>query len=69
MVFGMISANIAFRDGHKYQGPFGLINSWYLGLVFLYATVNYGLWTAVCVHALYNTEIALIRYVMRKLRS
>lgn len=65
-VFGAFLANIWFRDGHKYQGLFGFINSWYFGLVFLYASLTYGLLTAVAVHALYNMFIHATLFLKQK---
>ncbi|MES3005184.1 MAG: hypothetical protein V4690_03710 [Patescibacteria group bacterium] len=66
-VFGIIAANASFRDGHKYQGPVGLLNSWIVGFVMMYATIFYGIGTAIVLHALYNIEVALVRYLARKL--
>jgi len=68
-VLGIIVANAEFRDGHKYQGILGFITSWYLGLVMVYAVLNYGLWTAVCVHAIYDLGFDFIQYFFRKLKS
>ncbi|HEU5114572.1 MAG TPA: hypothetical protein VFT82_02280 [Candidatus Paceibacterota bacterium] len=65
-IFGAIAANAWFRNGHKYQGPFGLVNSWYAGMALLYATLTYGLWTAVVVHALYDIEFHAVRFVFSK---
>lgn len=64
MLYGFISANSMFRDGHKYQGLLGYINSWYMGMVFIYCTVMYGLLTAIVVHALYDIVISVMRYVI-----
>lgn len=68
LIFGAVVANSWFRDGHKYQGPFGLVNSWYVGMVLLYATIIYGLWTAILVHALYNIIINVLRFALQKIR-
>jgi hypothetical protein len=65
-IAGMVSANASFRDGHKYQGLFGLLNAWTIGYILLYAMVFHGLWVAILVHALYDLEIAVIRYIGRK---
>lgn len=66
-VFGMVAANAGFRDGHKYQGPFGIVNSWIVGFVMMYATMTYGLWTAIALHVLYDVEIDFVLYTGRKL--
>jgi hypothetical protein len=66
-IFAALSANAWFRDGHKYQGLFGVINSWYAGMILLYATVSYGLFTAMVIHEAYNTIIHLVHYIMAHL--
>lgn len=64
-IFGAVVANARFRDGHKYQGILGVINSWFIGFVMLYATVTYGLLVAVIIHAVYDLEFDLIGYSYR----
>lgn len=62
----ILSSNAVFRDGHKYQGPFGIINSWFGGMVLFWVMFNYGLLAAMCIHFLYDfvyfCTIALIRH-------
>lgn len=65
-LFGALAANVWFRDGHKYQGLIGLVNSWYGGLVFLYATVTYGLMTAIIIHVVYDLLFDLTRFVLTR---
>lgn len=65
-VMGAVAANAWFRDGHKYQGPVGYFNSWFVGFVLLYAAFTYGLLVAIVVHALYNIVHSLTRYSFRK---
>ncbi len=50
----ILSANAFFRDGHKYQGVFGWINSWFGGMLFFYLAFNYGLLSAIFIHFLYD---------------
>jgi hypothetical protein len=61
-----VSVNAKFRDGHKYQGFFGMVNAWVVGFILLYAMLYYGLMTAIVVHAIYDLEFAAIRYIGRK---
>jgi hypothetical protein len=68
LIFGAVVANSWFRDGHKYQGPVGLVNSWYAGMTLLYATIMYGLGTAIVVHALYNIGVHVLRFVLQKMK-
>jgi len=67
-IYGAFVANLWFRDGHKYQGPLGLVNAWYAGMVLLYATIMYGLFTAIAVHALYDILISVMRFMQQKTR-
>jgi hypothetical protein len=62
---GVIIANIKFRDGHKYLGLFGFINSWFIGLYFFYLTFTFGLVAAIVVHVTYDVLIFVIRYLDR----
>jgi len=68
-VMGAILANSKFRDGHKYQGPVGMLNAWIVGFILLHAAVTYGLLTAITVHALYDVLFSIIRYVVRKING
>ena len=62
---GLIVANARFRDGHKYQGWFGMVNSWFIGMYFFYLMLTYGLLASITVHFLYDALIFTIRYVDR----
>ncbi len=59
----MLGANGLFRDGHKYQGPFGVVNSWFMGMFFFWIMFRYGLPAAILIHFLYDLLIFVIRYV------
>ncbi len=59
----LISVNGRFRDAHAYQGIFGIINSWFLGMFFFYLMFNYGLIPAIFVHFLYDMLIFATHYV------
>jgi hypothetical protein len=65
-VFGLVTANGWFRNGHEYQGLYGFIDSWIFGFVAMYAMLNYGLLTAVALHALFNLQIGVIRFVLKR---
>jgi len=60
---GIISANGFFRDGHKYQGALGWINSWFLGMYFFYIMFTFGLPAAILVHFLYDMIIFAVVYI------
>lgn len=65
-IFGMVAANARFRDGHKYQGLVGVINAWIVGFIFMGAMINYGIGTAIFIHAFYDIEFGIIHYIFRK---
>lgn len=60
---GMLVANAKFRDGHKYLGFVGYLNSWFIGMFFFYLMFRYGLPAAILVHFLYDALIFFVRYV------
>lgn len=53
----MLYANAFFRDGHKYQGLIGVLNSWFLGMFFFYLMLTYGLPAAILVHFAYDAVV------------
>lgn len=67
----ILSANAAFRNGHKYQGLLGIINSWYIGMFLFWLMFRYGLVAAIFIHFLYDflifTSVALAFMLRRKL--
>ena len=58
---GIVSANMRFQSGHEYQGFFGWVNAWYIGLFLFYLMFTYGLWTAIVAHILYDLCIFWMR--------
>ena len=66
-IAGAITANSWFRDGHKYQGVFGWLNSWVAGFILIYIMLYHGILVAIAVHAIYNMIHAVTHYVGRKL--
>lgn len=65
-IFGAVLANAWFRDGHKYQGLLGVVNSWIVGFVMLHAMLHYGLWTAVILHVTYDLFFDIFGFIARK---
>lgn len=68
-IFGMVAANAKFRDGHKYQGPVGILNSWIVGFVMIHVTLTAGLWMAIILHVVYDVEFAVVHHLARKINS
>ena len=58
-----IVANAAFRDAHLYLGIFGWYNSWCIGFFLFWIMSNYGIFAAICTHALYDFIIFFMFYV------
>lgn len=50
----VISSNGRFRDGHAYQGFFGLVNSWFLGMYMHWVVFKYGILPAMFIHFFYD---------------
>jgi len=65
-IYALVLSNLTYRDGHKYQGLVGWVNSWFVGLVFLSAMVHYGFFTALAIHLLYEMEFIIIGWVFRR---
>jgi len=53
----IVSANGKFGDAHEKSGLFSRINAWFIGMVLFYVMFEYGLWTAILVHALYDIVV------------
>lgn len=62
---GLLTANGFFRDGHKYQGWIGWINSWFIGMFMFWLLFEYGLTACILVHFVYDFFIEVIRYADR----
>ena len=66
-LFALILVNAKFRDGHKYQGPLGMLNAWIIGFIMMFAMLNYGLVLAIALHIIYDLEFCIVRYSGRKI--
>jgi hypothetical protein len=60
---GLLSANGFFRDGHKYLGIIGYVNSWFIGMFMFYLLFTYGLLACIVVHFLYDLAIFAVRFI------
>ncbi|MDO8508006.1 MAG: CPBP family glutamic-type intramembrane protease [bacterium] len=61
----ILSANAFFRNGHKYLGPLGFVNSWFIGMFMFILLFRYGLLACILVHFLYDFLIFSILYIDR----
>lgn len=59
----ILSANADFRNGHRYLGLFGYVNSWFIGMVMFYLVFHYGLLAAIVAHILYDLCIFTVRAI------
>jgi len=50
----LIISNGLFRDGHKYQGWLGFVNSWFGGMFLFFVMFKHGLLAAITLHFIYN---------------
>jgi len=64
----ILSANGFFRDGHKYQGLLGFVNSWFIGMFLFYLMFTYGLLASILVHFLYDLLIFVLVYLSAVLK-
>jgi len=64
----MLATNAFFRDGHRYQGWFGWIDSWFFGMLMFWLMFTYGLPAAIVVHFLYDFIIFAVVAAFAALR-
>lgn len=62
-------SNGKFREGHQYQGPIGIINAWYAGILLFAVMFNYGIIAAMVVHVLFDIMVDLMRFVAYQLKG
>jgi len=56
----VLSTNALFRDGHKYQGGLGYLNSWFIGMFLFWVVFEHGLPAAILVHFVYDVIVFTI---------
>lgn len=61
----MLASNAKFRDGHKYQGPLGIVNSWFIGMFFFWLMFTYGLVSAIVIHTIYDVGCFTAKAIVR----
>ncbi len=59
----IVSSNLQFRNGHKYQGWFGMLNSWYIGIYMFFLMFHCGIVVAIVAHALYDIILFVSEYL------
>jgi len=56
----IISANGKFREAHEKNSWFNSVNAWFIGMVMFYLMFNYGLFTAIVAHVLYDMVLFVV---------
>lgn len=63
----ILSSNALFRSGHEYQGIVGMVNSWFLGMIFFSLAFQFGLIPAIIVHAAYDVVVIGAAIIIHRL--
>lgn len=50
----LLGTNAFFRDGHRYQGLLGVVNSWFIGMFMFWIMFHHGLLAAITLHFTYD---------------
>jgi hypothetical protein len=69
LMAGAITANGWFRDGHKYQGPVGVINAQFFGVYMICVAFTYGLVYAIALHFLYDLVLFSSEHLVALVRN
>ncbi|MFH1367287.1 MAG: hypothetical protein ABIH38_04885 [Patescibacteria group bacterium] len=62
-------SNAKFRDGHKYQGAAGMLNSYIFGFYMFYLAFNYGLAYAIVVHFAFDLFLFSSEHMVQVIKN
>jgi len=65
-ILAVLLTNLLYRDGRKFQGVVGWVNSLIVGFVLANCMVNHGIFTAIAVHLLYDLQYYLAGFLVNK---
>lgn len=65
----VISSNGRFRNGHAYQGPLGLVNSWFFGMYMHWVVFKYGILPAIFIHFFYDFIIFTLEAIASAIKD
>lgn len=65
---GLLATNASFRDGHKYLGLLGYLNSWFIGMFLFWILFKYGLIACIIIHFTYDLLLGIVAYLIRKIK-
>jgi hypothetical protein len=69
LMAGAITANGWFKDGHKYQGPVGVLNAQFFGVYMIYIAFTHGLVYAIALHFLYDLVLFSSEHLVAMVRN
>lgn len=61
---GIVLSNAVFFFLHRQNGILNMINSWFMGLIFFFLLLTYGLIAAMAVHVVFNAVCSTVEYVV-----
>lgn len=62
----IVAASVKFRDAHEHLGALGVVNAWFIGMVFFWLMFGFGLWTAIVAHIVYDIIVFGTAVLMAK---
>ncbi|MCU0679444.1 MAG: hypothetical protein MUC28_03315 [Planctomycetes bacterium] len=62
-------SNAKFRDGHRYQGPAGLVNSYIFGFYMFNVAFTYGLAYAIAVHFVFDVLLFTAEHLVETVKN
>lgn len=68
-VSAVLWSNAKFRDGHKYQGPSGMLNSYLIGFYMFYIAFAYGLLYAMAAHFLFDAVLFTSEHLVQTIKN
>jgi hypothetical protein len=68
-VGAMFWSNMKFRDGHKHQGPAGMLNANMFGYYMFFIAFTYGLAYAIAVHLTYDLVLFFSEHIVQVIKN
>lgn len=62
-------SNLRFKEGHKYQGQAGMLNSYIFAFYMIYIVFTFGMIYAIAVHFLYDLFIFLSEHIVQIIKN
>ncbi len=68
-VGAILWSNAKFRDGHKYQGPSGMLNSYVIGIYMFYVAFTHGLIYAIVLHVMFDAVLFTSEHLCQVIKN